>query len=89
MTIPPHNPSVSAPGYIDRNVRFQEVFGFLESCILTKTEKVRQVRSTSWQHLFNLATTREQMERVVDLMPMWRDARRVWLTSTATMFARE
>ncbi|KAH9922635.1 uncharacterized protein B0H18DRAFT_879217, partial [Fomitopsis serialis] len=48
------------------------------------------VRNSAWQHLFGLATTREQMEAVVQLFPKWRDSkpRRSFNIQNAELFAR-
>ncbi|KAI9064658.1 hypothetical protein FKP32DRAFT_1757257 [Trametes sanguinea] len=86
--IPPHNPSVPAPREYDRNARFDEIYQFMKSCIADKTEHVRQVRTAAWHHLFSLATTPEQLERVADLFPKWRDAKRTFRPATPEKFAR-
>ncbi|KAI0823292.1 hypothetical protein BC628DRAFT_1385710 [Trametes gibbosa] len=86
--IPPHNPSVPAPRDYDRDARFEEVYQFANSCIAEKSEPARQVRSSAWLHLFSLATTPDQLERVAGLFPKWRDARRTFLPTTGEQFAR-
>ncbi|KAI0366948.1 hypothetical protein BV20DRAFT_1001599 [Pilatotrama ljubarskyi] len=86
--IPPHNPSVPAPRDYDRNARFEEIYQFVKSCIADKSEPARQVRTSAWHHLFSLATTPEQLERVTELFPKWRDARRFFRPATPEKFAR-
>ncbi|KAI0629894.1 hypothetical protein C8Q77DRAFT_1065010 [Trametes polyzona] len=60
----------------------------MKSCIADKTEPARQVRTSAWHHLFSLATTPEQLERVAELLPKWRDARRTFRPATPEKFAR-
>lgn len=48
-----------------------------------------QVRTTAWQHLFGLATTREQLEGVTELFSKWRDSRRTFDDGTVKAFVRE
>ncbi|KAI0350336.1 hypothetical protein OH77DRAFT_1081209 [Trametes cingulata] len=86
--IPPHNPSVPAPRDYDRDARFEEIYRFVKSCIADKTEPARQVRTSAWHHLFSLATRPEQLERVAELFPKWRDARRSFRPATPEKFAR-
>lgn len=102
---PPHNPSVPAPRNYDRSpplgvnvrvlaaddkkARFEELYQFAASCIADKTEPARQMRTSAWHHLFSLAGTPEELERVAELFPKWRDARRSFRPATPVQFARE
>ncbi|KAI0643067.1 hypothetical protein C8Q79DRAFT_1002811 [Trametes meyenii] len=86
--IPPHNLSVPAPRDYDRNARFEEIYQFVNGVLADKTEPSRQVRSAAWHHLFSLASTPEQLERVTELLPKWRDARRSFRPATPVQFAR-
>ncbi|OBZ71595.1 Glucose 1-dehydrogenase 3 [Grifola frondosa] len=47
-----------------------------------------QIPTSIWHHLFDLATTAEQLEQVADSFPRWRDKRRVFRPATAERFAR-
>ncbi|KAI1789385.1 hypothetical protein LXA43DRAFT_1021389 [Ganoderma leucocontextum] len=85
--IPPHNPSLPSPRQYDRNARFDELCHFARACLVTKTETKRQVRSSIWNHLFQLASTPEQLDRVAELFPAWRDAQRSFRPSTVVAFA--
>ncbi|OJT15572.1 hypothetical protein TRAPUB_6319 [Trametes pubescens] len=101
---PPHNPSVPAPRNYDRSpplgvnerdlaaddkkARFEELYQFAASCIADKSEPARQMRTAAWHHLFSLAGTPEELERVAELFPKWRDARRSFRPATPVQFAR-
>ncbi|EJF61040.1 hypothetical protein DICSQDRAFT_161775 [Dichomitus squalens LYAD-421 SS1] len=85
--IPPHNPSVPASRQYDRNARFEELYQFARACLVTKAETKRQVRSSIWNHLFQLASTPEQLDRVAEMFPKWRDAHRTFRPSTVVVFA--
>ncbi|PIL35241.1 hypothetical protein GSI_03031 [Ganoderma sinense ZZ0214-1] len=87
VDIPPHNPSVPSPRHYDRNARFNHIYGFARACLVTKSESKRQVRSSVWNHLFQLASTPEQLDRVAELFPSWRDAQRPFRPSTVVAFA--
>ncbi|KAI0770539.1 hypothetical protein C8Q74DRAFT_909981 [Fomes fomentarius] len=84
--IPPHNPSVPPPPSVGIETRFEEVYGFLRAFLIDKTEK-RVPRDTVWKNLFNVAANRDQLERLVELMPRWRDAKRQFPNYTAAHFA--
>lgn len=76
-----------------RRARFDELRQFVDDRIglhppAKKLRKPEQVRNTAWQHLFSLATTKEQMEVVVEMFPKWRDSRRVFTPRMAAAFIR-
>jgi hypothetical protein len=75
----------------ERITRFNELFEFVSSRIgLKPTAKTpEQVRNSAWGHLFDLATTRAQLERVVELFPRWRDSRRTFNDQTVENFISE
>lgn len=56
-----------------------------------RKEKLPHIRNTAWQELFQLATTRQQMEAVVNLFPKWRDTKpgRVFNVQNTELFTRE
>ncbi|KAM5540926.1 hypothetical protein V8D89_005570 [Ganoderma adspersum] len=85
--IPPHNPSLPSPRQYDRNARFDQLYNFARACLVTKSETKRQVRSSIWNHLFQLASTPEHLDRVAELFPSWRDAQRPFRPSTVVAFA--
>lgn len=85
--IPPHNPSLPSPRQYDRNARFDQLYNFARACLVTKSETKRQVRSSIWNHLFQLASTPEHLDRVAELFPAWRDAQRSFRPSTVVAFA--
>lgn len=55
-----------------------------------RKEKLPHIRNGAWQELFQLATTRQQMEAVVNLFPKWRDTkpRRVFNVQNTELFTR-
>ena len=73
---------------VERTTRFNELFEFVSSRIgLKPTAKTpEQVRNSAWGHLFDLATTRAQLERVTELFPLWRDSRRKFHEQTVKNF---
>lgn len=76
-----------------RLARFNELRELVESHIgkhppAKLAKKPEQIRNTAWQHLFSLATTKEQMEQVVEMMPRWRDAKRVFTPRMTEAFIR-
>ncbi|KAI0088765.1 hypothetical protein BDY19DRAFT_993604 [Irpex rosettiformis] len=77
----------------ERAVRFDNLYQFLSDRIgLNPPAKARkdprQVRKTAWQQLFSLAATSEQLERVTELFPKWRDARQQFTPEIAEAFVR-
>lgn len=76
---------------VERTARFNELFEFVSSRIGLKpvAKTPEQVRDSAWGHLFDLATTRAQLERVIELFPRWRDSRRVFGESTVKRFISE
>ncbi|CCM00621.1 uncharacterized protein FIBRA_02657 [Fibroporia radiculosa] len=71
----------------DRLKRFTELRQFVADRIGQKpTEKLPPVRNSAWQHLFQLATTKEQMDEVVGLLPRWRDSKRQFGKHTVEVF---
>jgi len=73
---------------VKRTARFNELFEFVSGRIgLKPTAKTpEQVRDSAWGHLFDLATTRAQLERVAELFPQWRDSRRKFNEQTVKKF---
>ena len=76
---------------LERTARFNELFEFVSSKIgLKPTAKTpEQVRDSAWGHLFELATSRAQLERVAELFPLWRDSRREFKEQTVKTFTSE
>ncbi|CAL1709309.1 unnamed protein product [Somion occarium] len=74
----------------ERLRRFNRLFKFVSDRIglKPKVHDALQVRKTEWQHLFSLATTKEQLENVVELFPKWRESRRPWTTTHCDTFVR-
>lgn len=76
-----------------RLARFNELRQFVDDRIglhppAKAARKPEQVRNTAWQHLFGLATTKEQMEQVVDMIPKWRDSRKMFTPRMAQALIR-
>ena len=75
----------------ERTTRFNELFEFVSGRIGLKpaAKTPEQVRNSAWGHLFELATTRAQLERVTELFPRWRDSRREFNEQTVKNFISE
>lgn len=75
----------------ERTIRFNELFEFVSGRIGLKpiAKTPEQVRNSAWGHLFDLATTRTQLERVAELFPRWRDSRREFNEQTVKNFVSE
>jgi len=73
-----------------RAARFDQLLEFV-SCrtgLKPVAKTPEQVRNSAWGHLFDLATTREQLECVTELFPQWRDSRREFNEETVKKFIR-
>ncbi|PCH40335.1 hypothetical protein WOLCODRAFT_143042 [Wolfiporia cocos MD-104 SS10] len=72
-----------------RLARFNELRVYVSERI-GRSPKVKhpQVRNTSWQHLFMLAVTKEQLEEVSEMFPLWRDYGRQFDPIAAKVFIR-
>ncbi|KAI0779678.1 hypothetical protein C8Q74DRAFT_1316206 [Fomes fomentarius] len=77
--IPSHNPSYQK--------LFEEIHGILRGFLVDKTEK-RAPRDTVRKNLLNVAASRDQLERLVELIPRWRDAKRQCPNRTAVHSAK-
>ena len=75
----------------ERTIRFNELYDFVSGRIGLKpvAKTPEQVRDSAWGHLFDLATTRAQLERVAELFPRWRDSRREFGEQTVKNFVSE
>ncbi|GBE85250.1 hypothetical protein SCP_0704370 [Sparassis crispa] len=72
-----------------RLTRFNDTRKFVSDRIGRKPAvKVPQVRNATWQHLFGLATTKEQMEGIVEMFPLWRDSKRKFNPQNVELFVR-
>jgi hypothetical protein len=79
--------------YDQRVERFNSLLQFVDEHIgrnppAKAQRKPEQVRDTAWQHLFDLAMTKEQMEQITAIMPKWRESRRKFTDRTAEAFVR-
>ena len=74
-----------------RVARFNELLDFVSYRIGLKpvAKTPEQVRNSAWGHLFDLATTRDQLKQVTELFPRWRDSRREFNEKTAQRFIGE
>jgi hypothetical protein len=68
----------------ERNERFEALLKHVGDRIGAQpaVKDALQIRKTAWSRLLELATTQEQLERVVELMPRWRQMQRDFLPST-------
>ncbi|KAH9927975.1 uncharacterized protein BXZ73DRAFT_78426 [Epithele typhae] len=71
------NPNRRGPATVPTPVRFNRLYGFMED-VLSGKDKTRKVSKRAWPRLLSLATTEEDLERVVDLMPRWRRQPQGW-----------
>ena len=77
----------------ERIAKFNEKFAFVNERIgrnppAKQQRKPEQVRNTAWQHLFELALTKEQMEQITEIMPKWRESGRAFTERNAEAFVR-
>ncbi|THH31419.1 hypothetical protein EUX98_g2758 [Antrodiella citrinella] len=73
----------------ERLARFNKLYQFVAERIDKEPIKTPiQVRSSAWTHLLGLANTKHQLERVVQLFPLWRDAGKAWTPQIAEDFVR-
>jgi hypothetical protein len=68
----------------ERAERFDALLQHVEARIGAQpaVKDALQIRKTAWSRLIELATTKEQLEGVVALMPKWREMGRDFLPST-------
>ncbi|KAI0718277.1 hypothetical protein C8T65DRAFT_605235 [Cerioporus squamosus] len=85
--LPPKNPSVPAPAQFDPVARFEDLYQFLHAYLVEKTE-ARVPRDSIWEHLFDVSDTPERLERAIELLPKWRDAKRPIKSKTDEHLAR-
>ncbi|KAF5387509.1 hypothetical protein D9757_006534 [Collybiopsis confluens] len=63
----------------DRHKRFEELYQKLLPHLnsdVKERRKLRPIRYTVWTHLVDLAQNEEELQRVVDLAPKWKDVHR-------------
>ncbi|KAH8075989.1 hypothetical protein BXZ70DRAFT_902565 [Cristinia sonorae] len=72
----------------ERLARFNALYQFVSLHTGKQRPKTPQVRNSAWTHLFGLATSSQQMEKVVKLFPQWRDMGRAWTPQIAENFIR-
>ncbi|KAL1741619.1 hypothetical protein HDZ31DRAFT_9790, partial [Schizophyllum fasciatum] len=72
-----------------REQRFDELYGFVQPRIGRRPIRSKeQVRRSAWNHLIQLATAPAQLERVVDLLPAWKDSGREITPTISELFIR-
>jgi hypothetical protein len=70
--------------------KFNNLYSFVSLQIGRKpATKGVQVRNSAWSQLFGFATSREQLEKVVGLMPKWKDGRREFNDDNSEIFVSE
>jgi hypothetical protein len=68
--------------------QFDQLFEDVSQKIGRRTQtKSPALRNSVWIHLFRLATTPEQLRKVAEIFPQWRESRREFNTHHAEMFA--
>jgi hypothetical protein len=74
----------------ERQAQFSEVMAFVKPRLGRKPEITgNYARDASWLRLLQLATTKEQLQEVVELTPQWKESGRKFNSSFATAFVRE
>ena len=72
-----------------RQERFDQLFDFVTQRLGRRPAvKTPQVRQTAWTHLFGLATTANQLEKITELLPRWRDSKRTFDPQHAEQLVR-
>lgn len=72
--------------------RFNQLYRWVGDRIGAKPVLVKfpeQVRDTVWQQMFQLATTKKQLEAIVTLFPKWRDSKRKFSDKMSDAFVRK
>lgn len=73
----------------ERLARFNNLYQLLSERIgKTPIKTATQVRKSAWTHLFGLARSQQQMEKLVKLFPQWRDSGREWSPQLVENFTR-
>ncbi|KAH6908822.1 hypothetical protein BKA70DRAFT_1188665 [Coprinopsis sp. MPI-PUGE-AT-0042] len=73
----------------ERQAQFSEIMGFVKPRLGRKPEITgNYARDASWLRLLQLATTKEQLQEVVDLMPLWKESGRKFNSTFSAAFVR-
>jgi len=87
--VPVASTSDAIPASARRQAKFDELLVFMKPRLgKTPSKKLPLIRTGAWSDLFSLATTKEQMEAVVELMPQWQASGRVFKDSNSELFIR-
>lgn len=86
--VPVASTSDAMPASARRQAKFDELLAFMKPRLGKTSKKLPLIRTSAWSDLFSLATTKEQMEAVVELMPQWQAAGRVFRDSNSELFIR-
>ena len=88
--VPVASTSDAMPASARRQAKFDELLAFMKPRLgKTPSKKLPLIRTSAWSGLFSLATTKEQMEAVVELMPQWQATGRVFKDSNSELFIRK
>ena len=89
-SVPVASTSDAMPASARRQAKFDELLVFMKPRLgKTPSKKLPLIRTSAWSDLFSLATTKEQMEAVVELMPQWQATGRVFKDSNSDLFIRK
>jgi len=70
-----------------RRAQYDELYSFVSPRIGRRPAIIdSQIRNSAWTRLCKVATTREELEKVVELMPKWRDGKREFNVSNSKAF---
>lgn len=87
--LPVASTSDAMPASARRQAKFDELLAFMKPRLgKTPSKKLPLIRTSAWSDLFSLATTKEQMEAIVELMPQWQATGRVFKDSNSELFIR-
>jgi hypothetical protein len=84
-----HKENVSLSFPDTRFHEFFDLYEFVKGGVGSKRPvPSRGIRNTSWKNLFQLAKSAEQLEKVVELFPRWREMQRSFDMKDSEIFVR-
>ena len=87
-----HNASAPGPRTVDRQLHFNTLYSSVHKSVVDRTAPVgipHQTRSSAWLKLNLLASSPEDLERVMEMMPKWRSTGQPFPIGLAETFASE
>ena len=86
-----HNASAPGPRTVDIQSRFNTLYNFVHKSVVDRTALgiPHQTRSSAWLKLNLLASSPEDLERIMEMMPKWRSTGQPFPIGLAETFASE